>query len=215
MKTGRNAPCPCGSGKKHKKCCIDAAPHGSGSMPQTQRPRLLDEETPIRDTEGSGGAVEAIDRAWEPTREGPLPQTFWDDYEMASLDDRIAMARTVIVNTKDLDDEDAYYVLEQLVGPLQEAAQLNVLAGARPYRAAAFAQAISCFLHILQEHELLTAGEVRRIKAVLNRRWTGELPKALDAFTCDPRMLQDVRSNLDAMTQAESELVSTPAVGCC
>ena len=22
-KTGRNAPCPCGSGKKFKKCCID------------------------------------------------------------------------------------------------------------------------------------------------------------------------------------------------
>src|ERR1035437_6552820 len=23
MKTGRNKPCPCGSGKKYKKCCID------------------------------------------------------------------------------------------------------------------------------------------------------------------------------------------------
>ncbi len=25
MKTGRNAPCPCGSGKKYKKCCLNAA----------------------------------------------------------------------------------------------------------------------------------------------------------------------------------------------
>ncbi|MBU0986817.1 MAG: SEC-C domain-containing protein [Proteobacteria bacterium] len=25
MKTGRNAPCPCGSGKKYKKCCLDKA----------------------------------------------------------------------------------------------------------------------------------------------------------------------------------------------
>jgi uncharacterized protein YecA (UPF0149 family) len=24
-KIGRNAPCPCGSGKKYKKCCVDAA----------------------------------------------------------------------------------------------------------------------------------------------------------------------------------------------
>ena len=24
MKTGRNDPCPCGSGKKYKKCCLDA-----------------------------------------------------------------------------------------------------------------------------------------------------------------------------------------------
>ena len=23
MKIGRNEPCPCGSGKKYKKCCID------------------------------------------------------------------------------------------------------------------------------------------------------------------------------------------------
>lgn len=23
-KVGRNDPCPCGSGKKHKKCCLDA-----------------------------------------------------------------------------------------------------------------------------------------------------------------------------------------------
>ncbi|MEM0143177.1 MAG: SEC-C metal-binding domain-containing protein [Candidatus Parvarchaeum sp.] len=22
-KTGRNEPCPCGSGKKYKKCCMD------------------------------------------------------------------------------------------------------------------------------------------------------------------------------------------------
>ena len=25
-KVGRNDPCPCGSGKKHKKCCIDFTP---------------------------------------------------------------------------------------------------------------------------------------------------------------------------------------------
>lgn len=26
QKVGRNDPCPCGSGKKHKKCCLQAAP---------------------------------------------------------------------------------------------------------------------------------------------------------------------------------------------
>lgn len=25
-KVGRNAPCPCGSGKKHKKCCLSKTP---------------------------------------------------------------------------------------------------------------------------------------------------------------------------------------------
>ncbi|MER8511012.1 SEC-C metal-binding domain-containing protein [Mesorhizobium sp. M0142] len=36
MKTGRNEPCPCGSGKKFKKCCLNAAKQGvrSGLMPE-------------------------------------------------------------------------------------------------------------------------------------------------------------------------------------
>ena len=28
--TGRNEPCPCGSGKKYKKCCMQDIPQGSG-----------------------------------------------------------------------------------------------------------------------------------------------------------------------------------------
>jgi hypothetical protein len=33
MKTGRNEPCPCGSGRKYKKCCLnkpDSAVEGGG-----------------------------------------------------------------------------------------------------------------------------------------------------------------------------------------
>jgi hypothetical protein len=33
MKTGRNDPCPCGSGKKYKKCCIDSI--GNTHFPET------------------------------------------------------------------------------------------------------------------------------------------------------------------------------------
>lgn len=29
-KTGRNAPCPCGSGKKYKKCCLNATMPSTG-----------------------------------------------------------------------------------------------------------------------------------------------------------------------------------------
>jgi hypothetical protein len=35
MKTGRNDPCPCGSGKKYKHCCMDAI--------SKQRSALLDD----------------------------------------------------------------------------------------------------------------------------------------------------------------------------
>ncbi len=30
-KTGRNTPCPCGSGKKYKKCCLNASKPSAGS----------------------------------------------------------------------------------------------------------------------------------------------------------------------------------------
>ncbi len=34
-KTERNAPCPCGSGKKYKNCCIgEASPEGASSNPE-------------------------------------------------------------------------------------------------------------------------------------------------------------------------------------
>jgi tetratricopeptide (TPR) repeat protein len=35
MKTGRNEPCPCGSGKKYKKCCLNAA------LPTTNNNRFI------------------------------------------------------------------------------------------------------------------------------------------------------------------------------
>ena len=49
MKTGRNDPCPCGSGIKYKKCCADkqetgAQPGGSGS-PLDELKKLLKEQT--------------------------------------------------------------------------------------------------------------------------------------------------------------------------
>src|ERR1700721_3557141 len=36
-KTGRNDPCPCGSGKKHKHCCLTAAPASDDSPWRQQR----------------------------------------------------------------------------------------------------------------------------------------------------------------------------------
>ena len=38
-KVGRNAPCPCGSGKKYKKCCLK-----KGTVDTAQSPRIVDED---------------------------------------------------------------------------------------------------------------------------------------------------------------------------
>ena len=37
MKTGRNEPCPCGSGKKFKKCCLNTAKPGVRRAPMRER----------------------------------------------------------------------------------------------------------------------------------------------------------------------------------
>ena len=34
VKIGRNAPCPCGSGKKYKKCCLSAQPEKRSAKKQ-------------------------------------------------------------------------------------------------------------------------------------------------------------------------------------
>ncbi len=61
MKSGRNAPCPCGSGKKYKKCCLrlDRANRGSAT------------EVPVRE-------IAAQAQAWEADIL-PLPARFEDD----------------------------------------------------------------------------------------------------------------------------------------
>lgn len=57
-KTGRNDPCPCGSGKKYKKCCLnkerellrDASPHAGVTMSQLRAsPRIVDDDEFIYD----------------------------------------------------------------------------------------------------------------------------------------------------------------------
>jgi SEC-C motif-containing protein len=53
MKTGRNEPCPCGSGKKYKKCCMGGAPQASPN-----------ELTPVQLVEGRAKAFAEGDFAF-------------------------------------------------------------------------------------------------------------------------------------------------------
>lgn len=60
-KTGRNDPCPCGSGKKFKKCCALIAP------PAAAVPAPVDDETPPTEAlPATGGG-----RTWVPLQHQP------------------------------------------------------------------------------------------------------------------------------------------------
>jgi hypothetical protein len=41
LEIGRNDPCPCGSGKKYKNCCIEKGDHFLRKMAKKGRPGLL------------------------------------------------------------------------------------------------------------------------------------------------------------------------------
>ena len=66
MKIGRNDPCPCGSGKKYKKCCMDkdqAAERARPALPiQLPNSRFEMEPPPARPPDPRADAIYA---RWE------------------------------------------------------------------------------------------------------------------------------------------------------
>jgi tetratricopeptide (TPR) repeat protein len=76
MKNGRNDPCPCGSGKKRKRCCIDKVPRtaeaaGSGvPVRQEARVDVLAAEREQADEVGEG-AHSAVDLSLGDVRQTP------------------------------------------------------------------------------------------------------------------------------------------------
>jgi hypothetical protein len=50
-KTGRSQPCPCGSGKKYKHCCLDKSAAGVGDVPAF---RVADAANPKSGANASG-----------------------------------------------------------------------------------------------------------------------------------------------------------------
>ncbi len=86
MKTSRNAPCPCGSGKKYKKCCIGK----EESTPKPKAPApLLFETDPLMDL--SNRACDLIKQSrWEEAEE--LCERLRRDYpDEIDADDRLCM----------------------------------------------------------------------------------------------------------------------------
>jgi SEC-C motif-containing protein len=64
-KTGRNDPCPCGSGKKYKQCCMSKAKSTAGisGLKKKFTAKLLSQPKPIDLMERTfGSAIETIEK---------------------------------------------------------------------------------------------------------------------------------------------------------
>ncbi len=99
---GRNDPCPCGSGKKYKKCCIGKEPVARDSAPPPPRPDWTDlsraehakfEEEVRRLDDLSNGALDAIEGKRYEDAERLCDDLLREYPQMVDGHDRLGMLR--------------------------------------------------------------------------------------------------------------------------
>src|SRR5689334_22141208 len=86
MRVGRNDPCPCGSGKKYKKCCL-AKDRAAPESPLAPLPRTPEDE-----------------RA----------EAHWEEFDARDFEGRVALFREALADPELMDDDAAYEMLMQL-----------------------------------------------------------------------------------------------------
>jgi hypothetical protein len=102
MKTGRNDPCPCGSGRKYKKCCM------SKDRDAPPPPLLPTSPLPARDPAPPPPA--------KPRKERPLTpvERRWEEFRKADYEGRIALFLKTLDEPELLDHENAFEMLNEL-----------------------------------------------------------------------------------------------------
>ena len=105
MKVGRNDPCPCGSGKKYKKCCL-------------AKDEAAERQTYIQRAETQRPVAQSFDLP--PLPEPPPPPTdpieqaraaIWDEFESADLAEQPALFRDALGDRELLDAEMAFEMI--------------------------------------------------------------------------------------------------------
>ena len=121
MKAGRNEPCPCGSGKKYKKCCMAKAqsePAASASSSLGSGSRATDS---VLATSRQAGPLPGRADAAEP-RKPPSPpdpvaeraESRWRDFEAQFDEGRIAVFLETLEDAEVMTDDLAFEMLMRL-----------------------------------------------------------------------------------------------------
>ena len=112
MKIGRNAPCPCGSGKKYKKCCLrknEASPldrrQEKGFALKKPDKRTIPEEAPDRQSQESFDEDLSDD-----AKERAFYKAFWKNFGSADFTEKVKIVEEAFTNPK-LIDEDIFFDL--------------------------------------------------------------------------------------------------------
>ena len=113
MKTGRNDPCPCGSGKKFKKCCVskqqseaNISPVSLPNMQLSDRPSSRPPALPSYHTPNSIPVPsDPADEAWE---------RLWREFDSQDEEGRRAIFLRTLDDNELFSDETAFEMLTQL-----------------------------------------------------------------------------------------------------
>jgi len=124
-KIGRNDPCPCGSGKKYKKCCLEKNEQAAKRMPAADD----DEAGEDKELEYTPAFLrqmgkEAKKRA-SPERKRWM--RFWEEFEEASVDEKIERASELIESIPEFKGELAFSLMDILRNPLQKSGRAKDL----------------------------------------------------------------------------------------
>jgi hypothetical protein len=123
MKTGRNDSCPCGSGKKYKKCCLSKDQAETATQRLTVPPLLVQDQPPGADAYAAmrdqflASARTAAEEAVSPPPPDPLDEERdrrWDEFESQSEEGRRAIFLDTLEAPELLTDNIAFGMLNWL-----------------------------------------------------------------------------------------------------
>lgn len=109
-KPGRNTPCPCGSGKKYKKCCL---PKDEGSRHQKD----MEPVEAVADRQSTTGTTETTDaKAPKPAPDPHVEacETRWSEFEAAEYEDRLELFVRTLDDADLMDEEMAFEMLNEI-----------------------------------------------------------------------------------------------------
>jgi hypothetical protein len=119
MKTGRNDPCPCGSGKKYKKCCLEKDQEANARRPLL--PTSPRREAPASSAEPPPAAVPRVASPPKPPPKPPDPaaerwNARWEEFEAQDGTGRIDVFFKTLDDPELMNDEMAFEMLNRLHG---------------------------------------------------------------------------------------------------
>jgi len=114
MKIGRNASCPCGSGKKYKKCCL------AKDEPERQLMAALTTPEPSEPEPSMPEPVSAPSPAPPPDPHMEAINARWEEFEAQDYEGRLAVFMETLDEPELMDDEMAFEMLNSLHSQMLE-----------------------------------------------------------------------------------------------